>query len=111
MAGAVQRASRYSWTHDAERGIVGPLAGFGGMGEWISNRMASTQRCCPLKIYLRCAHVAPEPTGDAVGLSDPVERFLASTGMSNGGWDGRKLQVTQDACAHRFLGDGSNDPE
>lgn len=67
--------------------------------------------CCPLKTYFGCAHVVPEPTGDGVGLSDPVERFLARTGGSNGGWDGRKLEMTQDARDHRFLGDGGNDPE
>jgi hypothetical protein len=75
-----------------------------------SSGMASAQRCCRLKTNFRCADVAPESTGDAVGLSGPVERFLASAGGSNGGWDGRKLQMTRDVCDHRFLGDRSNDP-
>jgi len=44
-----------------------------------------------------------------MGLGDPVERLLARTGGSNGEWDGCKLQMTQDARDHRFLGDGSND--
>jgi hypothetical protein len=71
----------------------------------IRSEVLSSQNILPLRAR------RPESTGDAVGLSHPVERFLASTGGSNGGWDGRKLQMTQDACDHRFLGDGSNDPE
>jgi hypothetical protein len=78
----------------------------GNGGDCISNGIASAQRCCPRKTYCCCAHVVPEPTGDVVGLRDPVEGFLARTGGSNGGWDGRKLAVTQDACDHRFVGDG-----
>lgn len=61
--------------------------------------------------HRRCAHIVLEPTGDVMRLGDPVERLLARTGGSNGGWDGCKLQMTQYARDHRFLGDGSNDPE
>ena len=40
---------------------------------------------------LRSAH---ETTRDVVGLGDPVERCLASTGRRDRGWDGRKHAMT-----------------
>ena len=61
--------------------------------------------------YLRCTHVAYEPTRDGVGLGHPVERYLACTGRSDGGWDGRKLQMTHNPRDHRLVGDGGHDAE
>ena len=63
------------------------------------------------EIHFRCTHVASETTRDVVGLGDPIERFLARTGRRERRGDGRKLQMTQDACEHRLLGHGGNDAE
>jgi hypothetical protein len=62
-----------------------------GWGGEISNGISNAQRC---ETPLRCPHVAPETTRDGVGLGDPVERFLASTGSRDRGWDGRQLAMT-----------------
>ena len=37
------------------------------------------------------------------------EYLLATTGWSNGRWDGGQLEVAQDARDERLLGDGGND--
>ena len=63
------------------------------------------------EVPFRCAHVTHETTRDVVGLGNPIERFLATTGRCNRRWDGRQLEMTQDARDHRLLGDGGNDPE
>ena len=60
---------------------------------------------------LRCAPVAYETTCHVVGLGHPVERFLATTGRCNGRWDGRELEMTEDARHDRLLGHSGNDPE
>ena len=72
----------------------------------MANGMANAQKGATPR---RCAHVANEPTRDGVGLGNPIERFLARTGRCNGTWDGRKLEMTEDARDHRLLGKGSND--
>ena len=66
---------------------------------------------CTQQTPLRCARVAYEITRDVVGLGDPIECFLANMGRRDRGWDGRKLQMTQDTRDHRLLGNGCNDPE
>jgi hypothetical protein len=45
------------------------------------------------------------------GLGDPVERFLATAGGRNGGWDGGELEMPQDAGDRRLVGGSGNDPE
>src|SRR5207244_7631546 len=59
----------------------------------------------------RGAHVAYEPTRDVVGLGNPIERCLATTGRGNRRWDGGKLAMTQDARDDRLLGNGGNNAE
>ena len=57
----------------------------------------------------RCdAPVADETTPRVVGL---VERayLLAHTGRGHRRWDGRQLEMPQDARDHRLLGDDGND--
>jgi hypothetical protein len=66
------------------------------------------RRCAA--IYHRCAHITYETTSDVVGLVER-EEFLATTGRCNGRWNRRQLEMTQDACDHRLLGDGGNDPQ
>jgi hypothetical protein len=56
------------------------------------------------------AHVADGTTPRGVDLGE-CEAFLASTGRSNGRWDRRQLEMPQDTCDHRLLGDDGNDPE
>ncbi len=51
------------------------------------------------------------PTGEGVGLGHPVESFLARMGRSDGGRDGRELQMPQHPRAHRLWGDGGNNPQ
>ena len=55
-------------------------------------------------------HVTNEPTPRGVDLVEH-EEFLATTGWGNGRWDGRELEMPQDARDHRLLGDHGNDPE
>ena len=59
----------------------------------------------------RGAHVAYEPTRDVVGLGNPIERCLATTGRGNRRWDGGQLAMTQDARDDRLLGHGGNNAE
>jgi len=59
----------------------------------------------------RGAHVAYEPTCDIVGLGNPIERCLATTGRSNRRWDGGKLAMTQDARDDQLLGNGGTNAE
>jgi hypothetical protein len=59
----------------------------------------------------RGAHVANEPTRDGVGLGNPIERFLASTGRGKRRRVGRELQMAEHLPDHLGLGDGGNDPE
>ena len=47
------------------------------MGGIDSNGSANVQRG---ETPFRCTHVASEATRDVVGLGNPIERFLASTG-------------------------------
>jgi hypothetical protein len=61
-------------------------------------------------IYHRCAHITYETTSDVVGLVER-EEFLATTSRCNGRWNRRQLEMTQEACDHRLLGDGGNDPQ
>src|SRR6266567_3461698 len=56
------------------------------------------------------AHVADGTTPRVVDLGE-CEEFLASTGRSNRRWDRRQLQMPQDTCDHRRLGEDGNDPE
>ena len=56
-------------------------ANFGwGWENPISNGISNAQKCA---IPRRCTHITYEPTRDIVGLSIPIERFLASTGRGN----------------------------
>ena len=57
------------------------------------------------------AHVAYEATRAVVGLGNPVNRCLASTGWGNGRWDGRELEMAEDTRDHRLLGDDGNEPQ
>ena len=57
-----------------------------------------------------CAHVADEITLRVVGFVASAS-LLATTGRCHGRWNGRELEMTQDAPDHRLLGDGGNDPE
>jgi hypothetical protein len=61
--------------------------------------------------HLRCAHIASETTRDVVGLGNPIERCLASTGRGKRRWDGGQLAMTQDARDDRLLGNSSNNTE
>ena len=61
--------------------------------------------------HLRCAHVANEPMHDGVGLGNPIERGLASTGWGNRWRVGRALQMAEHLLDHLGLGDGGHDPE
>ncbi len=61
--------------------------------------------------HLRCAHIASETTRDVVGLGNPIERCLASTGRGKRRWDGGELAMTQDARDDRLLGNSSNNTE
>ena len=79
-------------------------AGGGGISNGMSNaHMGETP--------LHGAHGAYETTCGVVGLVDPSEYFLATTGRRERGWDGGQLAMTQDACNDCLLGDGGNDPE
>jgi hypothetical protein len=61
--------------------------------------------------HLRCAHVANEPMLDGVGLGNPIERGLASTGRGKRRRVGRALQMAEHLLDHLGLGDGGHDPE
>jgi hypothetical protein len=80
----------------------------GREGGGISNGMSNAQMG---ETPLRCAHGAYETTCDVVGLVDPSEYFLATTGRRERRWDGGQLAMTQDARHDCLLGDGGNDPE
>jgi hypothetical protein len=82
-------------------------AGFGKLGGRISNGISKAQKS---EIHRRRAHVADGITPRVVGLGES-EYLLATTGRGNGRWNGRHLEMTQDARDHRLLGDGGNDPE
>ena len=73
----------------------------GNSGKPISNGIATAQKGVTPR---RGAHVAYEPTRDVVGLGNPIERGLATTGRGNRRWDGGKLAMTQDARDDRLLG-------
>ena len=57
---------------------------------------------------LHGTHVAPEATRDGVGLSDPIERCLASTSRDQRRRVGRELQMAENLADHLDLGDGSD---
>jgi hypothetical protein len=80
-------------------------AGFQTMG--ISNQVSQAQRG---EIHRCGAHVADEPTPRVVGLV-ASEYLLATTGRCNRRWDGRQLEMTEETCNNRLMGDGSNDPQ
>ena len=61
-------------------------------------------------IYHRCAHITYETTSAVMGLVER-EEFLATTGRCNGRWNRCQLEMTQDACDYRLLGDSGNDPQ
>jgi hypothetical protein len=73
----------------------------GSSGKPIANGIANAQKGATPR---RGAHVAYEPTRDVVGLGNPIERCLATTGRGNRRWDGGKLAMTQDARDDRLLG-------
>jgi hypothetical protein len=58
----------------------------------------------------RYAYIASETTRHVVGLVES-EYLLATTGRRNRRWDGRQLEMTQDARNDRLLRDGGNDAE
>jgi hypothetical protein len=86
-----------------------------------SKRDFSPKMSPPHEAHLHYTQLAAETThaGGAAGraahplrwvLCYPVEHFLARTGGSNGRWDGRKLQRTQDTCDHRSPTGGGQAP-
>ena len=69
------------WNAPARGTVKRGTANFGwGWENPISNGISNAQKCA---IPRRCTHIAYEPTRDIVGLSNPIERFLASTGQGN----------------------------
>jgi hypothetical protein len=86
-----------------------------------SKRNFSPKRSPPHEAHLHYTQLAAETThdGGVAGraahplrwvLCYPVEHFLARTGGSNGRWDGRKLQRTQDTRDHRSPTGGGQAP-
>jgi hypothetical protein len=61
--------------------------------------------------HLRCAHVANEPTHNGIGLGNPTERSLASTGRDNRRRVGCALQMAENLPDHLGLGDGGDNPQ
>ena len=78
------------------------------VGKPMANGMANAQKGA---VPRRCTHVADETTRDGVGLGNPIERFLASTGRGKRRRVGRALQMAEHLSDHLGLGDGGNDPE
>lgn len=76
-------------------------------GGRISNGISKAQRGETRRRY---AHVADETRSRVVGLVES-EYFLATTGRGNRRWDGRQLEMTQNARHDRLLSDGGNDAE
>ena len=58
----------------------------------------------------RGAHFAYGTTPQVVSLGESKE-FLAKAGRGNGRWDARQLEMAQNTGNHRFMRDGSNDPQ
>ena len=61
--------------------------------------------------HLRGAHVANEPTHNGVGLGNPSERCLASTGRGKRRRVGRALQMAENLADHLDLGDGGDNAQ
>src|SRR6266705_4833589 len=80
----------------------------GSSGKPSANGIATAQKGVTPR---RGAHGASEPTRDVVGLGNPIDRCLATTGRGNRRWDGGKLAMTQDARDDRLLGHGGNNAE
>jgi len=82
-------------------------AGFGRLRGRITYGISKAQRGETRRRYV---HVADETTRHVVGFVES-EYLLATTGRGNRRWDGRQLEMTQDARHDRILSDGGNDAE
>src|SRR5262249_9174390 len=78
---------------------------------WQAGREDGTRACTGAQVCKRPSRRARRRQDHAgVGLVEH-EYLWATTGGCNGRWDGRELEMPQDARDHRLLGDDSNDPE
>lgn len=61
--------------------------------------------------HLRGTHGANEPTPNGIGLGNPIERCLASTGRGKRRRVGRALQMAENCADHLDLGDGGDNAQ
>lgn len=94
------QASGVPWARVSARAV---LASWGR----ISNGISKAHRG---KTHRHCVHIADETTRYVVGLVESAY-LLATTGRCNGMWNGRQVEMAQDARDYRLLGDGGNDLE
>ena len=102
---------RSGWVTGARQGITGS-EGIGTahrekLGGTISNGISQQQGG---ELRRGGAHFAYGTTPQVVSLGASKE-CLAKAGRGNGRWDGRQLEMAQNTGNHRFMRDGSNDPQ
>ena len=101
-------ARRSAVAHGLDRPRCGGGADFQGNSTRMAKGILHAQRD---ERHLRDAHVANEPTHNGVGLGNPIERCLASTGRGNRRRVGRALQMAENLADHLDLGDGGDNAQ